>query len=189
MQVVLLGANDAVLDMPSTMQHVPIDDYKANLKAIITHPNVVAHKPTIIVVTPPPLDEIRATELDLAEGHPKCTRTAVNSAAYSQVARDVAAEVPGTKLVDLWKGIMDKAIEMDGGSFDYNTAGAWLGDPKSGKQGGLKTLLPDGLHMNADAYKVFRGLLAEHLPETQPEREARTDYVFPDWSVVNGRQK
>ncbi|KAL2888310.1 GDSL esterase/lipase [Ceratocystis lukuohia] len=183
--VVLLGSNDAVLPMPATMQHVPIDVYRANLKAIISHPNIQAHNPTIILVTPPPVDEIRMAVVDVEAGYPCAIRKATTSAAYSQVVREVASESSGVLLVDLWRGVMDKAIEMEGSSTacQYDDQHGWLGDPKCGRRGGLETLLPDGLHMNGDAYRVFFDLLKVHLP--QPD-EDKSDYVFPAWRMLNG---
>ncbi|KAL5598868.1 hypothetical protein BROUX41_003811 [Berkeleyomyces rouxiae] len=183
--VVLLGANDAVLPLPTTKQHVPIDVYRQNLKAIVGHANVRAHNPTVILVTPPPVDEMRTEVVDVADGHPCSVRRATTSAAYSQVVREVASEMPGVFLVDLWKGIMDKALEMMG---DADTAGlaigaenGWLGDPRCGRRGGLEVLLPDGLHMNGDAYRVLFGLLKSHLPEPD---EGRGDYVYPPWRAL-----
>ncbi|EFY93396.1 GDSL Lipase/Acylhydrolase family protein [Metarhizium acridum CQMa 102] len=108
--VVLLGANDASL--PTTPQHVPIDQYKENLTKIVTHPNIQAHEPKILLVTPPPLDEIKLTKVDMENGHASATRSSAVSASYSEKVREVARENPNVRLVDLWKAIMDKAISM-----------------------------------------------------------------------------
>ena len=54
---VFLGANDAALpDRSSARQHVPLEDYKQNLAAIVTH---VQHRgvQNIVLVTPPPVHE------------------------------------------------------------------------------------------------------------------------------------
>ncbi|KAH7328499.1 GDSL-like Lipase/Acylhydrolase [Stachybotrys elegans] len=183
--LVLLGANDAVLPRPFTSQHVPIEEYKANLTRIVTHPHVAAHKPKILLVTPPPLDEIKATACDMANGFPSGARSATVSAAYSEKAREVARENPGVVLIDLWQGVMDKAIAMAPG--DYQAGGPWLGTPENGKQGGLDTLLPDGLHMNGDAYRILFDLVAPHIgPEwASLAEDDRTGYVLPDWRVLN----
>ena len=164
--------------MPTTSQGVPLEEYKKNLKTIITHPNIVAHSPKILLVAPPPLDEIRITELDLAYGHQQATRTAEQSAAYSQVARDVAAEFPGTVLIDLQKALIEKAISM---TPNYDPNGPQLGYP-GGQRGGLKELLPDGLHMSAEAYKVLFDLVKPHIGPFAPDF---TDYVFPEWRALN----
>jgi len=178
---VLFGANDACLQVPTNFQHVPLDKYKANLARIITHRNITAHKPKIFIVTPPPLDQIRVTELDLANGHPTALRQTKNSAAYSEAARQVAAENPGVTLIDLQKALMDRAIEMTPG-FDPKKGHA-LGDPASGMRGYLEHLLPDGLHLSTEAYRIFYELVRPHVgAEWAGTRdEERVGYVLPDW--------
>ncbi|KAF7545709.1 hypothetical protein G7046_g9500 [Stylonectria norvegica] len=159
--IILIGANDAVIPLPTTCQHVPIEQYKENLTNIVNHPRIRAHKPKILLVTPPPLDEIKTTKLDVAKGHSQSTRTSAISTAYSETARQVAQENPGIVSIDLWQAIMDKASSMAPG--DYQAGGPVLGSPENGKQGGLDELLPDGLHMSGEAYKVFYETLLPHV--------------------------
>ncbi|KAK0646034.1 SGNH hydrolase-type esterase domain-containing protein [Cercophora newfieldiana] len=177
---ILFGANDACVPLPTNHQHVPLDRYKANLKGIIGHPNIAAHKPKIFLITPPPLDQIRLTELDLAIGHKAATRHSTVSAAYSQAVREVAAE-QGVGLVELWKTLMDTAIAQTPG-FDP-TQGFLLGDPAGGLRGHLEHLLPDGLHLSAESYRIFynlvRPLVGSEWAGT-PE-EARVGFVLPEW--------
>ncbi|KAI1484129.1 SGNH hydrolase [Daldinia eschscholtzii] len=174
--LVLLGANDACIDIPTNTQGIPIEQYKENLTKIITHEYIVAHNPKILLVTPPPIDEIRITELDLALGHPQATRQAAVSAAYSETARKVAAEIPGVVLIDLQKAILDKAISL---TADFDSSGPPLGYP-GGKRGALEQLLPDGLHMSGEAYKVLFDIVKPHIGPF-PEKKG----VFPDWRVLN----
>jgi lysophospholipase L1-like esterase len=182
---ILLGANDAVLPLPTTSQHVPIDRYKDNLTKIINHPHILAHKPKILLVTPPPVDEIKIAKLDLAGGHTEATRRSAVSAAYADKVREVVRENPGAVLVDLWQAIMDKAISM--APSDYQSGGPWLGTPENGKQGGLDALLPDGLHMSGAAYRVFYDTILPHIGQdwAQLPEGDRTGYLFPDWKVLN----
>ncbi|KAL8400324.1 hypothetical protein RB594_000634 [Gaeumannomyces avenae] len=175
--IVLLGANDAAVTVPVDCQHVDMDKYRANLKTIITHPNITAHKPKILLVTPPPLDEIRVTELDLANGHPHVLRHAKISAAYSQTAREVAAEVPGTVAVDLYQEIMDYAITKTPG---FDSSSGLLGDPTTGKRGYLEHLLPDGLHMSGEAYRVFFDAVVPHIKPQGP-KQSQAGWTFPEW--------
>ncbi|KAI1393573.1 SGNH hydrolase [Hypoxylon trugodes] len=174
--LVLLGANDAALPIPTNTQGVPIEQYKENLIKIITHDHIKAHNPKILLVTPPPLDEIRLTPLDTAVGHPQSTRQAAVSAAYSETARKVAAEVPGVVLIDLQKAIMDKAISL---TPDFDANGSPLGHP-GGKRGALEQLLPDGLHMSGEAYKVFFDIVKPHIDPFPEGKE-----VFPRWRELN----
>lgn len=171
---------------------MPLDKFKQNLTAIITHPTITSHAPKkILLVTPPPLDEIRITTLDLAWGHPAATRRAKVSAAYSEAVRQVAAEHAGSNvtLVDLWKGVMDRAVEKTPG-FDP-AAGRTLGDPEvesggGGIRGYLEHLLPDGLHMSGESYRVFFELVKGHIGSewAGTEEEARVGYVLPDWRIA-----
>ncbi|KAF4783205.1 GDSL-like Lipase/Acylhydrolase [Colletotrichum scovillei] len=174
--LVLLGANDAVQPMHTTTQNVPLEEYKQNLIKIVTHPNITAHNPKILLVTPPPIDEIRITKLDLAWGHPKPTRTAKVSAGYTQAAREVAAEVPGVVSIDLWQALMDHAVAKTPG---FKAGGPLLGTPELGEQGGL--------HLSGEAYRVFYQTVLPHIGQEYvglPDDD-RTDYVFPDWRDLN----
>ncbi|KAG6035197.1 hypothetical protein E4U41_006222 [Claviceps citrina] len=183
--VILFGANDAVLPLPTTSQHVPLEQYKQNLTKIIKHPHVKQHNPKILLVVPPPVDEIKLAKLDMADGHASTTRTSATSAAYSEKAREVARENPGVVLVDLWKAVMDRAICMT--PQHYKPGGPWLGSPENGQQGGLDSLLPDGLHLGGNAYRVFYDEIERHIGEEWrclPDRDY-TGYLFPDWKVLN----
>lgn len=163
----LFGANDAALPIPTNKQGIPLERYKANLKSIITHPHITVHKPKILLITPPPLDQTRLTVCDTIESteHEVVTRHAAVSATYSEAARQVAAEVPGTVLIDLHKAIMDKAVSMTPNMTpdDFDADGKPLLGYPDKKRGGLEQLLPDGLHLSGDAYRVFYGLVKGHF--------------------------
>ncbi|KAG7133622.1 GDSL esterase/lipase like protein [Verticillium longisporum] len=178
--LVLLGANDAV--RPMHTQHVAQDKYRANLAKIITHPAIAAHKPKILLVTPPPVDEIRIEVLDKEKGWPETTRYSAISAQYSQLARDVAAEHEGVVLIDLWKALMDHAVAK---TPDYETGAGrpLLGTFESGQRGVLADLLPDGLHMSGEAYRVFYDAVVPHIGTEWVGRgdDDRTGYQLPDW--------
>lgn len=155
-----------------------MEQFKENLTSIITHERIKAHNPKILLVTPPPLDEIRLIKLDLEYGHKAATRHAAVSSAYSEAVRQVASAVADVVLIDLHKGVMDKAISM---TPDYEPTGPPLGHP-GGKQGGLEVLVPDGLHINGDAYRVFFDLVKPHIGPFPASTEG---FVFPEWRKVN----
>lgn len=159
-----------------------MEKYKENLRNIVTHPIVKTHDPKIFIVTPPPVDEIHTTRRSAAQGDPGPFRAASVSASYSQAAREVASET-GVGLVDLYQGLMQKAIEMTPG---FEAGGPLLGTPECGKQGGFETLLYDGLHMAGEAYKVLYDLVRPIVEEewgSAPEEE-RAGYLFPYWKDV-----
>ncbi|CAJ0553742.1 Ff.00g122540.m01.CDS01 [Fusarium sp. VM40] len=179
--VLLFGANDAVLPDAFTKQHVPIDRYKTNLTKIVNHPHIAAHKPQILLVTPPPLDEIKSTPRSIENGHKGAVRTSTVTAAYAEVARQVARENPEVVLVDLWQAQMDKAVSLAPG--DYTPEGPFLGDPENGKQGGLDDLLHDGLHMSGLGYQVFYETLKPLIGKEWhglPDDDRR-GFAIPDW--------
>lgn len=182
--VVLFGANDACVPVPVEYpQHVPLDEFRRNLAAIITHPTIASHRPKILLVTPPPLDGIYIAKLDAAAGQPIATRQSKVSAAYTQAVREVAAEHAGADvtLIDLYKAIMDRAVAKTPG-FDPIKCKP-LGDPECGLRGYLEHLLPDGLHMSGESYQVFFDLVKGHIGAewAGTDEEDRVGYVLPEW--------
>ncbi|KAI0166234.1 SGNH hydrolase-type esterase domain-containing protein [Xylariaceae sp. FL1272] len=179
--IVLFGANDAALPGHPCNQHIPIDEYKLNLKKVITHEYIKQHKPNILLCAPPPLEQTTSFERDCMRypGHPEPSRTAAQSAEYSEAARQVASEVPGVILIDLQKLIMDRAISM---TPDYTPKEPKLGHPGY-KSAALQKLLPDGLHMSGLAYQVFFEEVVKHLdlPDPEDPDQMRKFMVHPGW--------
>lgn len=87
--------------------------------------------------------------------------------------------MPGTVLIDLQKALMDLAIEKTPG-WDGSKKEE-LGSLESGERGYLPNLLPDGLHLSGEAYRVFWGLVSKEIDV--PE-EGAADYVWPEWRVA-----
>ncbi|CAK7223498.1 hypothetical protein SEUCBS140593_005256 [Sporothrix eucalyptigena] len=180
--VVLLGANDAALPSTVDNQHVDLEEYKANLKAILTHENIKAYQPKILVVTPPPLDGIRLNEFERINYQRSVTsRQALVSAQYAEAARRVAQSVPGAAVVDLHKALMDLAISRTAG-FDPKS-GVVLGDEAGGQRGYLANLLTDGLHLSGEGYRVFFEELRPHIDPPNP-RETMEGWAYPEWRVA-----
>jgi lysophospholipase L1-like esterase len=158
-----------------------MDKFKRNITTIITHPSIVAHKPKILLITPPPLDQIRITVLDLANGHPAATRHAKISAAYSETIREIASEHPEVTLIDLWKALMDTAVSK---TPDHDPNGPNLGDPEGGKRGYLEHLLPDGLHMSGESYKILFSLVKPHIGTEWVGKEDYAGFTLPEWRIA-----
>lgn len=181
-QLVLLGANDAALPQEVDNQGIPLDQYKANLHEIITHPHITAHAPTILIITPPPLDEIRTTELDTPKyGH--TLRQTARSATYSQAAREVAGKAAKGSapqkvvLVDLQRAMMEVATAKTPG---WEVGQPPLGSVEGGRRGYLEALLPDGLHLSGEAYRILWGLVETEIEPRFPNQNAE-GYVYPEW--------
>ncbi|KAG6364106.1 hypothetical protein INS49_005704 [Diaporthe citri] len=185
--IVLLGANDAALPLDDDNQSVSLEQYKANLARLVGHPRVAAHGCKVLVVTPPPLDEIRRAEMDIAQ-HGRAVREQARSAAYSQAAREVAAELGESAAaakgagsvvcVDLAKALMDHAVANTTG---WDASQPPLGSAAAGgRRGYLEQLLPDGLHMSGEAYRVLWGLVEAEIQPRFPN-ENTEGYVWPGW--------
>ncbi|PBP17839.1 ubiquitin carboxyl-terminal hydrolase 19 [Diplocarpon rosae] len=177
--LLLLGSNDACLPDNPTGQHVPLEKYRANLEGILTHPSIIAHDPTILLVTPPPINEVHLQEQDFAKGQAAVSRHQAVTAKYADVVRHIAEDATNKKvvLVDLWAALMKEAARF---TPNYVDDGTIIGSLEKGDNQGLRALLNDGLHLTGAGYRVF---LDEVVPFVGPEwaREPETDpsWIFP----------
>lgn len=112
LMTVFFGANDACI--PGNAQHVPLDEYLANLKATVQHPTVLAHRAKVLLITPAPVDEHQLEPNDLAIGYSGLQRTAENTKRYADACRDVGKQL-GVPVVDLWTVFMRAAGWKEGG--------------------------------------------------------------------------
>lgn len=82
-----------------THQHVPLQEYKQNLRSLITHETIEAHQPRIILITPGPVDEYQFFERQ---------RTAEHTKLYADACREIGKEL-GVPVLDLWSVFMAEA--------------------------------------------------------------------------------
>jgi lysophospholipase L1-like esterase len=146
------------------------------MNAIINHPGIKAHNPKILLVTPPPVNEVHLEAEDFKRGHPALTRHQSNTEQYVKVVRELAEEYKdkGVVLVDLWAAMMREAARLTPGHVE---GGALLGSREKGDSEGLRKLLVDGIHLTGAGYKVF---LNEVLPNVGKEW-ADEDPNDPSW--------
>ncbi|KAH8704600.1 SGNH hydrolase-type esterase domain-containing protein [Phaeosphaeriaceae sp. PMI808] len=178
---VFFGANDASLPNAPNNQHVPLEEYVSNIEKIITHPQIVAHNPRIILVAPPPINEHLWWPRDQSSGYASVTRLASVTKDYADAACAVGERL-NIPVINLWKAFMEKA------GFDSN---AWkVGDAIPGslevqQSDALVELLYDGLHFNPAGYDILFQLLmkliAERWPDQTPDKLAM---VLPPWNDV-----
>ncbi|MED6105996.1 hypothetical protein PIB30_000782 [Stylosanthes scabra] len=150
---IFFGANDASLSgRTSERFHVPIEDYKKNLRKIILHLKECSSTMQIVLITPPPFcEEGRHKYLKslLGENAPELSeRTNEVTSQYARACVETAKEM-GVLSVDLWS----KMQETD----------SWQ-----------KKFLIDGLHLTQEGngvvyqevIKVFNeaGLSADNMP-------------------------
>ncbi len=160
--LVLFGANDATLPNCPSGQHVPIEKFRENLKKIITHPSIAAHSPTILLVTPPPLNEVALQVDDASKGYPNPTRRQIVTAQYAQVVRDIAKEFndKDVVLIDFWDAMMKVGASLTPG---FVEGGALLGTSGLKESEGLHQLLKDALHPTDAGYKVLLDIVTPHV--------------------------
>ncbi|GLU22905.1 hypothetical protein SLE2022_389410 [Rubroshorea leprosula] len=105
---VFFGANDACLpDRCSAFQHVPLNEYRQNLRSIVSVLKKRWPKTVVILITPPPIDEggrLRYPYVENPSGMPERTNEAAG--AYAKACIEVAAEC-GLPVIDLWTKIQE----------------------------------------------------------------------------------
>ncbi|KAJ4986428.1 GDSL-like Lipase/Acylhydrolase [Stagonosporopsis vannaccii] len=176
---VFFGANDASLPDAPNKQHIPLDEYKANLEKIITHPQIVAHKPRIILIAPPPINEHLWWPRDQEKGYGAVTRTAAATKQYA----DAVVEL-GTKLnlpvVNLWKAFMSKTdFQIDA----WKVGDLLPGSLETTQNDALVELMYDGLHFHPAGYKILYQELTKLIAEVWPDQAAeKLPTPFPGWN-------
>ncbi|KAM0922405.1 hypothetical protein ACQ4PT_006202 [Festuca glaucescens] len=100
---VLFGANDASLpDRGSAFQHVPLPEYKDNLRAICAVLRARWPSAAVILITPPPVDErgrVRYPYGGDVSGLPERTNEAAGR--YARACVEVARQ-SGHRVIDIW---------------------------------------------------------------------------------------
>jgi lysophospholipase L1-like esterase len=196
-QIVFFGANDASLPDAPNKQHVPLGEFKGNIEAIITHPQIRAHAPRIILVAPPPINEHLWWPRDQSSGYSSVSRLASTTKEYSDAVVELGADLK-LPVVNLWKAFMAKTdFKVDGcklgdalpGSLDAPQNDALVELMYDGKLRPLKTLdgsnadCVRGLHFNPAGYDIFyqelMKLIAELWPDQMPEK---LPMVLPPWN-------
>jgi lysophospholipase L1-like esterase len=175
--LILFGANDSCLPTSATGQHVSLENYRENLKQIITEPALIAHKPKILLVTPPPIHETHLESEDVQKGRGILSRHQNFTAQYADVVRDLAAELKdhNVVLVDLHKAMIDEAIRL---TPDFVAGPGLIGSKDAGDSSGLRKLLVDGLHFTGAGYKIFFDIVVPHIGKHWAE-ESPTDPSWP----------
>ncbi|KAL8261048.1 hypothetical protein R6Q59_025097 [Mikania micrantha] len=154
---IFFGANDAALPgRTSASQHVPIEEYKENLRKIVHHLKECCPTMLIVLITPPPIDEEGRLEFAKSVYGEKAMklpeRTNEVAGNYANECVDVAKEL-GVPSVNLWSKMQET-------------------------QGWQKKFLSDGLHLTPDGNKVVyeevvktfngAGLSAPEMPSDFP---------------------
>lgn len=158
---IFFGANDACIP-DSTGQHVPLEKYSRNLRVIAEHPSVQTHKPMIIFITPPPVDEYQFDALDEPW---RSARNAATTKAYADTCKQVAKEL-NLPVVDIWGAVMEEAGWVEGQVL--------VGSKQAERNETMARILYDGLHLSGDGYKLlFREIMkaiGDSWPDQTPDK-------------------
>ncbi|KAF2634782.1 SGNH hydrolase, partial [Massarina eburnea CBS 473.64] len=183
--VVFFGANDASLPQAENNQHVPLDEYKDNLGKIVTSSLVQAHKPKVVLVAPPPINEHLQWISDQDKSLKSLSRKAATTKQYADAAVELGKQL-NVPVINLWTEFMSRA------GFDHATwrsGGEMAGSLQLPQNDVLVELMHDGLHFNPAGYDIlFRALMrvvGEHWPELLPDNIRE---ILPLWNDAAGWQ-
>ncbi|KAK3035337.1 hypothetical protein RJ639_034045 [Escallonia herrerae] len=160
---IFLGANDAALSgRTSERQHVPTEEYKENLRRIVRHLKECSPTMLLVLITPPPVDEVGRKEYarslygDKAMEMPE--RTNQVTGVYAKQCIELAKELD-LPSIDLWSKMQET-------------------------EGWQKKFLSDGLHLTAEGNAVVYREVLKNFNDawlSAPEMP----YDFPHHSVID----
>ncbi len=147
---ILLGANDACDPSLNKRLHVPLDDYKSNIRAIVSL--VVSNfgnDVNILLISPPPVCEEKRLQFQKERYGVKATgKSEVSlelSGKYSKCLNDAASEL-GLPVLDIW------------GKMQYTSSG-------EKRQGWQQFLNDDGVHLSSSGNKFVGESLIELIDQ------------------------
>ena len=154
--VIFLGANDAAEE--ECYQHVPLDEYKENLKQLC----ILVNAPRVILITPPPYSAVKYME---TMGFPRSTRTDERTMQYAQAVVDVA------KFFEEYKNKNKTDSDTVVHNLDFSVACANVNKTFREKlpDNAWVDAMSDGLHLGPVANKIVAETLVEVIAESFTE--------------------
>ncbi|OVA20739.1 Lipase [Macleaya cordata] len=160
---VFFGANDAaLLERTNERQHVPVDEYKENLKRIVHHLKELSPSMLVVLITPPPISEEGRKEYAQSlygeKARKLSERTNEVTGVYAKQCVEVAKEL-GVPSINLWSKMQET-------------------------EGWQKKFLSDGLHLTAEGNAVVHEEVVKVLSEGRL-CALRIPYDFPLESEID----
>ncbi|KAK1302880.1 DNA (cytosine-5)-methyltransferase DRM2 [Acorus calamus] len=162
---IFFGANDAaLLGRNSERQHVPVEEYGENLKKMVRHLKECSPSMLIVLITPPPVDEVGRLEYarsvygENAVEIPE--RTNEVTGIYTRKCIEVAQEL-GLPHVDLWSQMQETS-------------------------GWQKKYLSDGLHLTEEGNGVVYEEVIQVF-ERSGLKAVEMPYDLPHHSEIDGK--
>ncbi|KAJ8753557.1 hypothetical protein K2173_022798 [Erythroxylum novogranatense] len=162
---IFFGANDAALPgRTGERQHVPVEEYKENLRKIVLHLKKCSPSMLIVLISPPPVDEEGRKEYAKSlYGEKAMTlpeRTNEVAGVYAKKCVELAKDM-GVRSVDLWSKMQE--------TVDWQ-----------------KKILSDGLHLTPEGNAVVWEEVVKVFNEAWLSAEAMP-YDFPHHSEIDGK--
>ena len=173
---------------------MPLLAFKQNLRDIVQHPTVVAQKPRLILITPPPINEYQTEARDQLKGYTVPSRSAEHTKKYADATREVGTELE-VPVLDIWSIIMEIAGWKEGEPL--------IGSKKLKRSEVLESFLIDGkravpsvpihllaeivlgLHFLPAAYEVLFESMMKLIARQWPDQDPRNlTSVSPNWTVA-----
>ncbi|XP_003464983.2 isoamyl acetate-hydrolyzing esterase 1 homolog isoform X2 [Cavia porcellus] len=151
---IFFGANDSSLREENPRQHVPLDEFAANLSSMVHYLRSVGiTESRVVLVTPPPLCEAAWERHCLAQGH-RLNRKNEVAGKYARACAQVAQDC-GTDVLDLWTLMQE----------DNQDTSAFLSD---------------GLHLSPKG----NDFVFSHLWPLVERKVSALPLLLPDWKDV-----
>ncbi|KAM7471297.1 hypothetical protein LguiA_009480 [Lonicera macranthoides] len=162
---IFFGANDAALaGRTSERQHVPVEEYTANLRRIVNHLKECSPSMLIVLITPPPIDE---------EGRKEYARSLYGEKAMEQPERtNKVAGVYAKKCIELAKELGLPSIDL------------WSKMQET--EGWQKKFLSDGLHLTAEGNAIVHKEVVIVFNHSKFSAE-ELPFDFPHHSEIDGK--
>eukprot|EP00297_Palpitomonas_bilix_P010082 CAMPEP_0113880356 /NCGR_PEP_ID=MMETSP0780_2-20120614/7739_1 /TAXON_ID=652834 /ORGANISM="Palpitomonas bilix" /LENGTH=276 /DNA_ID=CAMNT_0000867021 /DNA_START=139 /DNA_END=969 /DNA_ORIENTATION=+ /assembly_acc=CAM_ASM_000599 len=161
---IFLGANDAALPGRSSGQHVPVEEYKENLRYIAEQVKAIHADVKLIFITPPPIDEVAFLETERKKwGVVADTPSRTNPIAgqYAAACEEVA-EGMSAPCLNLHRDMQSPASSPLFAYIEKVVEPSW------------QSYLNDGLHLsragNAFVANALLGLIEVAYPDLRPDR-------------------
>jgi len=156
---ILFGANDAAA--PPSPQHVPLDEYADNLRAIVAHVKKICNN--IVLITPPPFEPERWDQFCAANQKPNISRRSNELVSqYAQKVLDIATET-NVHCIDLYRTMKS--------------------DPD------WEIFLVDGLHLSSEGngflFGKLRDLIQSQISEFSPAKLPLFNNEGIAWSEID----
>ncbi|KAJ5626918.1 GDSL Lipase/Acylhydrolase family protein [Penicillium herquei] len=174
---IFFGANDSCV--PGQSQHIPIPEFKENLKALAKHPDVLAHGPDlrIIFITPPPINEYQLEGFDNGKNYSHPSRTAALAKAYSEAVKEVGTEL-GLPTADIWTSFMT--------SVGWEEGQPLIGSRDLPQNEAFAALFVDGLHLTGAGYRLAFAEVMKVIETTWPAQSPDAlPMVYPAWNAFD----